>query len=77
MQQPHMLHVISSKLTRNNSDRSAPTTFTCHIDGAKSSILNTDEITKVFFCPHGSNLDAGGDICGNPKYSVKMKVSLV
>ena len=62
MRYPHIVQVIATKPFSKNLYWRAPTTFTCHEKGAKSSVLNTGEITLVFYGLHRGNVDERGDI---------------
>ena len=73
MRYPHIVQVIATKPFSKNLYWRAPTTFTCHEKGAKSSVLNTGEITLVFYGLHRGNVDESGDRVSNPKYSADMK----
>ena len=58
------MQVIATKPFSKNLYRRAPATSTCHEKGAKSSVLNTGEITLVFYGLHRGNLPTKTDIPG-------------
>ena len=59
---PHIVQVISTKPSSKNLYWRAPTTLTGYVEGAEGSVLNTGEITLVFYGLHRGNVDESGDI---------------
>jgi hypothetical protein len=56
------VQVVITKSASDNLYWRAPATQASHIEGAKSSILNTGEITLVFYGLHRGNLARRTDI---------------